>query len=81
MPPEAFELELVRAADDWLGTRVGFRLAAGTCTTQVRFHHTGGPVGNEHDRIACYCWAMYRRVRTRYVEHGESVPYEKRLDV
>ncbi len=76
-----FELEMVHADKDWMGTRVGFRLQSQAGTTLVRFHHTGWPSANEHWRISCYCWAMYLRVLRRYLEHGESVPYEKRLDV
>ncbi len=49
--------------------------------TQVRFYHRGWPVETEHYRISCYCWAMYLRVMKRYLEHGEIVPYERRLDV
>jgi len=30
--------------------------------------------------VSCYCWAMYLRIMRRYLEHGESVPYERRLD-
>jgi uncharacterized protein YndB with AHSA1/START domain len=30
--------------------------------------------------VSCYCWAMYLRVLRRYLEHGERVPYEGRLD-
>jgi uncharacterized protein YndB with AHSA1/START domain len=80
-PPDAFELEIVEAPEDWLGTRVGFRLGARDRSTEVRFYHTGWPKLNEHYRISCYCWAMYLRVLRRHLEHGESVPYEKRLDV
>ena len=80
-PLEQFELELTKADDDWKGTRVGFQLAAIKGGTQVRFHHTGWPHLNEHYRISCYCWAMYLRILKRYVEHGEEVPYDKRLDV
>jgi hypothetical protein len=28
-----------------------------------------------------YAWAMYLRLARRYLEHGEFVPYEKRLEV
>jgi hypothetical protein len=42
---------------------------------------TGWPVDNEHWRISCYCWAMYLRLLRRYLEHGEIVPYERRLEV
>jgi len=32
-------------------------------------------------RISTHCWAMYLRILRRHFEHGESVPYEDRLDV
>ncbi|MBI3448600.1 MAG: hypothetical protein HY049_06775 [Acidobacteria bacterium] len=47
----------------------------------MRFHHTGWPTANEHWRVSCYCWAMYLRLMRRFIEHGETVPYEDRLDV
>jgi len=80
-PDAEFELQIVTADQDWLGTRVGFALTEKDGTTQVRFHHTGWPRENDHYRISCYCWAMYLRLLKRYVEAGEVVPYEKRLDV
>jgi len=76
-----FELEIVRADPDWVGTRVGFHLEGRNGTTQVRFHHTGWPTANEHWRVSCYCWAMYLRILRRYFEVGEMIPYEDRLDV
>jgi uncharacterized protein YndB with AHSA1/START domain len=79
--PSEFELEITKAGPDWLGTRVGFQLLARNNSTQVRFYHTGWPTPNEHWRISCYCWAMYLRILRRYLEHGEEVPYERRLDV
>ena len=75
-----FELELTRAQEDWLGTRVGFVLEEQDGTTHVRFHHLGWPEANQHYHGSCYCWAMYLRLLKRYVEHGEIVPYESRLD-
>jgi len=76
-----FELQLVEADGDWTGTRVGFDLEGDGDTTQVRFHHTGWPSLNEHYRVSCYCWAMYLRILRRFLEHGETVPYENRLEV
>ena len=76
-----FELELTRADKEWIGTKVGFHLEAQGAMTQVRFHHLGWPEETAHYRILCYCWAMYLRVLRRYLEHGESVSYERRLDV
>lgn len=80
IPNEEFELELTEADGDWQGTRMGFLLDENDGATQVRFHHTGWPVANEHYRVSCYCWAMYLRLLRRYVEHGEIVEYEVRLD-
>lgn len=79
--PAEFELQLTEAHPDWIGTRVGFHLERATDATQVRFYHTGWPTPNEHWRISCYCWAMYLRILRRYLENGEMVPYEQRLDV
>jgi uncharacterized protein YndB with AHSA1/START domain len=75
-----FELKLVSAMPDWLGTRVGFVLDEQEGVTQVRFHHLGWPVANEHYCVSLHCWAMYLRLLRRYLEHGEEVPYEDRLD-
>jgi hypothetical protein len=80
-PEKEFELRLTRSHEDWAGTRVGFALQERNGQTQVRFHHLGWPSANEHYRISCYCWAMYLRLLKRYVEYGEVVPYEKRLEV
>lgn len=80
-PDAEFELEMVRADPDWIGTRVGLQLEPRDGVTWVRFHHTGWPAANEHYRISCNCWAMYLRILRRSLEHGESVPYEDRLDV
>ncbi len=80
VPGAEFELEFVRADADWTGTRVGFDLETRGTTTWVRFRHVGWPSPNEHYRISCHCWAMYLRILRRYLEHGDSVPYENRLE-
>ena len=77
----AFELEMVGADEDWIGTRVGIRLRPRDGLTWVEFAHTRWPSSNEHYRISCTCWAMYLRILRRSLEHGERVPYEARLDV
>jgi len=80
-PDSVFELEMTKADSDWVGTRVGCELQPeGQDATRVRFYHRGWPAENEHWRISCYCWAMYLRIMRRYLEHGETVPYENRLE-
>ena len=77
-----FELELVDAMPDWVGTRVRFELTPLTDdSTQLRFSHSGWPEPTEHFRISSFCWAMYLRVMRRGLEYGEVVPYDRRLEV
>jgi hypothetical protein len=78
---QAFELKMTRSDTDWEGTRVGFEFEQRGDLVWVRFYHTGWPTANEHYRISNHCWAMYLRILRRYLEAGETVPYEKRLDV
>ena len=80
VPNTEFELRVRTAQEDWRETRVGFLLEEKDGVTQVQFHHSGWPEANEHYRGSCYCWAMYLRLLKRYVEYGELVPYETRLD-
>jgi uncharacterized protein YndB with AHSA1/START domain len=79
-PNAAFEIELVDADSDWSRTRVGIRLEPRDYGTWVRFSHCGWPAANDHFRVSSNCWAMYLRVLRRSLEHGESVPYDTRLD-
>ena len=82
LPNSEFELTITQGHPDWMRTRVGCQLQAeGPNLTRVRFYHTGWPTENEHWRVSCYCWAMYLRLLRRYLEYGEKVPYEKRLEV
>ncbi|HEY7026333.1 MAG TPA: SRPBCC domain-containing protein [Gemmatimonadales bacterium] len=81
IPDKEFEFEMTRADNEWRGTRVGFQLKTDGNVTQVRFHHLGWPEETEHYRVSCHCWAMYLRILRRYLEHGETVPYEQRLNV
>ena len=81
VPPTEFELVLVKADPDWVDSTVGFQLTAIQKATDVRFFHRGWKEANEHYYISCYCWAMYLRIMKRYVEHGEEVAYEERLNV
>ena len=80
VPGHAFELEMTTASNDWRGTRIGFELVDTGGLTEVKFHHRGWPDENEHFRVSTFCWAMYLRLLRRYVENGEVVPYEQRLD-
>ncbi|PWT88419.1 MAG: SRPBCC domain-containing protein [Blastocatellia bacterium] len=80
-PPSDFELLITEADADWQGSRLVFRLSDSNGVTNVQFQHLGWPTENEHFRISCYCWAMYLRLLRRYVEFGERVAYEDRLDV
>ena len=79
--PREFELQMGASHEDWENTRVNVQLSEKSGTTMVQFSHTGWPSANAHWRTSVYCWAMYLRIMSRHIEHGESVPYEKRLSV
>jgi len=80
VPNEAFELQMIQAEEEWTDTRVAFELAAGSGITPVRFRHMGWQAHTDLYRVSCYCWAAYLRILRRYLEHGEHVPYERRLE-
>ena len=80
-PGKRFELELTDAMPDWIGTRVSFELEPNGDTTMLRFAHTGWPSATPHYRTSNCCWAMYLRILRRHLEHGERVPYDRRLNV
>lgn len=75
-----FELTMQKASEDWVDTKVGFSLAPKGNLTYVRFYHKGWKASNEHYEVSCYCWAMYLRLLKRYLEFGEVVPYDDRLE-
>ncbi len=39
------------------------------------------PAETAHHRVSCFCWGMYLRILERWLEHGETVPYARRLEV
>ncbi|HEX4936533.1 MAG TPA: SRPBCC domain-containing protein [Gemmatimonadaceae bacterium] len=79
-PGALFEWEMVEAMADWVGTRVRFALHEVDGVTTLRFAHAGWGEASEHFRVSAYCWAMYLRLLRRFVESGEVVPYDRRLD-
>jgi hypothetical protein len=81
VPHSGFELEMIQADPDWVGTRVGFLLEDQTSLTHVRFYRTGWPTANQHSRMSCYRWPIYFRLLRRHVEDVEFVPSEQRLGV
>ena len=81
IPEKEFEFEISQALTDWEGTKVGFKIEPSQDTTKVQFYHHGWPDDNDHFRTSCYCWAMYLRIMKRYLEYGETVAYENRLEV
>ena len=81
VPTSEFELLMTEAHPDWQNTCVSIRIEDRDGRTLVRFSHCGWPSANDHYRLSCNCWALYLRILRRSLEHGESVPYEDRLDV
>lgn len=80
VPNECFELQVIQADEDWTDTRVRFELLAASGVTPVHFRHLGWASNNDVYRVSCFCWALYLRHLRRYVEHGERLPYEQRIN-
>lgn len=80
VPNKEFEFTMLESDKDWNGSRVGFFLFENENSTTVQFYHEGWPETNEHFQISSFCWAMYLRLLKRFVEFGEIVSYERRLD-
>lgn len=80
-PNTLFEIVLIQAMPDWVHTRVRFELAQRGDSIRLRFAHLGWAEDSDHFRTSSYCWAMYLRLLRRYIEFGEVVAYEDRLNV
>jgi uncharacterized protein YndB with AHSA1/START domain len=81
VPNKEVELTMTKADSDWMNSKVGFTLTDRNNMTEVHFYHIGWKEDNEHYRISNFCWAMYLRILKRYLEFGEEVPYEDRLNL
>ena len=81
VPDRRLVWRIAEASPDWVGTVVGFELAPSALGTNVQFRHEGWAEPSDHYRTSSYCWAMYLRILLRFLEHGETVPYENRLAV
>lgn len=76
------EWEITRADTEWTGTRVSVELSDHPGgLTWVRFSHSAWRTAGEHFRISSYCWAMYLRLLKQWLQGGETVPYDRRLEV
>ena len=81
-PDRLIEWEITRADADWRSTLVTIELSdRADGLTWVKFAHTGWRDAGEHFRITSYCWAMYLRVLKNWLQRGEVVPYDERLEV
>lgn len=78
-PDKLIEFVMIQADPDWVHTRVRFEISERGNLTRLRFSHLGWSESSDHFRTSSYCWAMYLRILRRYVEMGETVPYEDRL--
>ena len=58
----------------------GFHLTPLGDHTRVSFRHSGWKAETPHFGTTSFAWAMYLRHLRRYVETGEAIPYEDRLE-
>ncbi|MFN0014871.1 MAG: SRPBCC family protein [Saprospiraceae bacterium] len=77
-PNRALTWQMTMAMEDWMPTRVGFRLRENNGKTTVYFFHEGWQKANEHFRITNFCWGRLLAGLQNFVETGAVVPFEKR---
>jgi uncharacterized protein YndB with AHSA1/START domain len=77
---KSIEFTFDLADSDWQGTRIGVQLETEVENVSLKFYHEGWPDENTHFKISNYCWAMYLRLLKRYIEFGEFVEYDYRLE-
>lgn len=77
-PNRALTWQMTQAMDDWMPTRVGFRLLEKNGQTTVYFFHEGWLKANEHFAITSFCWGQLLMGLKKYVEIGSVVPFEQR---
>lgn len=77
-PNNTLTWQMVQAMDDWMPTRVGFRLREKDGQTTVQFFHEGWQKANEHFGISNYCWGQLLAGLKNYVETGAIIPFEDR---
>ncbi len=69
---------MTEADEDWLDTKVTFKINHSGNKIRLDFEHCGWKKANDHFRISSYCWANYLRILKRNLELGEFVPYDER---
>lgn len=79
--PNCIQFLMLEADKDWIDTKIDFRLKTEDDWVSILFEHSGWSEISDHYLMSSYCWAMYLRLIKRYLEAGEVIPYEKRLEV
>lgn len=78
--PRQVVYELTLADRDWTSTRLAFRVTQEGELAGLELAHRGWPEANAHFHTSNHCWGLYLRLLRRWLEHGERVPYDQRLD-
>ncbi len=70
--------KMTQAMEDWMPTKVGFRLDEQGGKTVVHFFHSGWKKAGDHFAISNFCWGQLLQGLKNYIEKGEIVPFEMR---
>jgi uncharacterized protein YndB with AHSA1/START domain len=78
VPTQELTWKMTGAMEDWMGTRVGFRLSPDEQGTSVLFFHTDWKESSDHFAITNFCWGQLLNGLKQFVEKGKIIPFEQR---
>ena len=78
---QELEFTMSQSDEDWLDTQIRFELEQTTKGTRLKFMHLGWAIANDHFHASNHCWGLYLRILRRFLEFGEEVNYENRLEI
>jgi len=70
------EWECISGHDDWIGTKIEFKLIPKEDSTDISFRHYGWKAQSEHFASCNYHWGLYMKSLKMLIEDGEGAPHK-----
>ncbi|MFT4601616.1 MAG: hypothetical protein ACI857_001799 [Arenicella sp.] len=68
--------ECIAGHDDWIGTKIEFKLVPKEDSTDISFRHYGWADQTEHFASCNYHWGLYMKSLKALIEDGEGTPHK-----
>ena len=70
------EWECIGGHDDWIGTKIEFKLMTKGDSTDLSFRHYNWKEQSEHFASCNYHWGLYMKSLKSMIENGDGTPHE-----